>query len=538
MSATPQSGEPVDVLIDGAGPTGLALAALLTACEVRPRIVQCRGAALTNPQTLALHPRTLELLSGIGVTGPLLDRGTLIRRLCLHAGGRAVSLTPFGTGSPGTAYPFLLLCSREHLERTLTGYLAARGVEIEHDTELFDAEESREYVTCMLRRPDRRTRRLRVRYLVGCDGRHGVAGDAAHVESREERGPWRFLAGDVRVADGPRGDEIHVFTGEAGLLLLHPLTREPGWRLLVVDRDGTEERPDGAAEPGRGADRLGAGTVQVTEVERVTRPRPRHRVALRYRHGRILLAGDAAHTHDVLEAQGVNVGVGDAWNLGWKLALVVRGAAGEKLLETYETERRPVADAVPRHIDRALRAATSPRLASLLARSGLAPHLAPLLPALQQGRRSLFRGTAVAYHGSPDAVEGEPRLRGGPRAGERMVDAEVIRDGTPVRLHEALAAPRHHLLLCGRVEEWGAARTAPLLPLVRSGLLMVHRLAAEPSPGTLCDARGTVLAELGVARAGHYLVRPDGHVAYRAAGTDLTGVRAHLADMLPGIDEG
>ena len=182
--------------------------------------------------------------------------------------------------------------------------------------------------------------------------------------------------------------------------------------------------------------------------------RLQHRQAARYRAGRVFLAGDAAHVHSPAGAQGMNTGIQDAWNLGWKLALVVRGVADEALLDSYEPERRPVGRFVLRFTDRASSIAISDSRFVRLMRTQIAPRLLPLVLRARKGRTFGFRTIAqlaINYRSSPAVQEGEPALRRGPRAGDRLPMPASPRRSR-ILAAGSLAAPAFHLLLCGPAE--------------------------------------------------------------------------------------
>jgi hypothetical protein len=231
----------------------------------------------------------------------------------------------------------------------------------------------------------------------------------------------------------------------------------------------------------------------------------------------------------------MNTGIQDAWNLGWKLALVARGLAAEALLDSYHAERWPVGRFVLRFTDRAFTLATSSGPLARVVRTRVAPSLAPLAARFGPGRALGFRAISqlgVRYRGSSAVQEGRPSPHGGPRAGDRLPDGPLARDGRPRWLHESLGGPGFHLLLCGPAEAWDGAGLQALGSRW-GGLVGVHRLAPRAGPGVLHDD-GTLLRRLGVAGTAQYLVRPDGHIGYRAAGTDLDGLQAYLEHWLPG----
>jgi hypothetical protein len=230
-----------------------------------------------------------------------------------------------------------------------------------------------------------------------------------------------------------------------------------------------------------------------------------HRQARRYRSGRIFLAGDAAHIHSPVGAQGMNTGVQDAWNLGWKLALVVRGEARESLLDTYEEERWPVGRALLRYTDRLFsqftRAMSAGPLAGWLRRAVVAR----VLPRILRSRRIrafAFRFVSelgIRYRRSRAVTEGSPRLRSGPRAGDRLPDARVLRNGHSVYLHDELLGPRYCLLLCGPRSRWAGAPTEEIRK--RYGALKVEHLTRDDVADALVDTTDDVLGRLAADRA-------------------------------------
>jgi Aromatic-ring hydroxylase, C-terminal len=184
--------------------------------------------------------------------------------------------------------------------------------------------------------------------------------------------------------------------------------------------------------------------------------------------------------------------------------------------------------------DRAFSIGTSSNPLVGLLRAGVAPRLAPLVLRSRAGRAFAFRTIsqlAIHYRGGPLSEEGRPGLRRGPRAGDRLPDARIERDGQPIRLQEALCGPEFHLLLCGPLERWPEGGPTPLCNRF-SDLLKVHKLAASAVPGVLHDPTRQALDRLGVGEAAHYLVRPDGYIGFRAAGTDLLAAESYLSRAL------
>lgn len=529
-----------DVLIVGAGPTGLTLAGQLHALGARVRIVDRQLDRVHESRALAVQPRTLEVLRGLGIAQALVEQGNDTSQVQLHVGERVVAVRLFDVGLEDTVYPFLLFISQAETEAVLNEHLAEQGVIVERGVELVDFQNRPEDVLCTLRHRDKRTERLRARYLVGCDGAHSSVRQRAGIPFEGAAYPQTFVLADLEVDGDLERDVGHAFLGAGGMLFFFPLARPASWRMLGMrppSGDGEQERAAPTLADLQGiADAFTSGTLRLRDPVWRTYFRLHHRHAARYRTGRIFLAGDAAHVHSPAGAQGMNTGIQDAWNLGWKLALVAGGIADHALLDTYEPERRPIGRFVLRFTDRAAKFATSESRAIRLLRTQLAPRLAPLVLRFARARAYGFRTVAqlrITYRRSPAVQEGEPALSRGPKAGDRLPDARIARDGKAGGLQEALAAPNFHLLLCGPADGWGGEHLAALQERL-GDLVDVHRLTREGGPGLLHDLEGQAFSRLGVDDAAQYLVRPDGYIGYRSGGTELSGVDSYLARWLPG----
>jgi 2-polyprenyl-6-methoxyphenol hydroxylase-like FAD-dependent oxidoreductase len=515
-----------DVLIVGAGPTGLSLAAQLAAHGVRPRLIDRGTGPVPESRALAIQPRTLEVLASLGVTDRLIAAGNPTVRLRLHAPGRDVSVPLFDLGLADTAYPYLLFLSQAETERILEEHLATVDVAVQRRAELVDLRQSGQVVVARVRHHDGREEVATARYVVGCDGARSAVRRLAGIAFRGGTYAQSFLLADLE-ADGIDPGAAHAFLSATGILLFLPLLQPATWRMLVMHPPGEPapaEGPVTLAEAQALADRYGGGGVRLHDPVWMTNFRLHHRAAAAYRSGHAFLAGDAAHIHSPAGGQGMNTGIQDAVNLGWKLAHVLHGWSGADLLDTYHTERAPVGQRVLRLTDRAFRAATSTSRLTGFARTRLAPRLLPAALRSRRGRAYAFRTVAqlrIRYRRSPLSVEGPQPPRRGPRAGDRLPDITVRRhrDGEPVTLHAVVAAPGWHLLLCGPPEAWTDSDVTALAERY-AGLLSVHRLALA---GPLCGSGHTA----------HYLVRPDGHVAYRAGGADPAGIAGYLRHWLP-----
>jgi 2-polyprenyl-6-methoxyphenol hydroxylase-like FAD-dependent oxidoreductase len=539
---------PLDVLVVGAGPTGLALAAQLHAYGARFRIIDRALDRAHESRALGVQPRTLEVLAGLGITDELVRHGNRAVRVKLHFGHRVARVQLFDIGTSDTQYPYLLFISQAHTERIFGEHLTAQGVKLERGSELVDLHPGTDGVngamTCRLRHSDGTEEVIQARYVVGCDGAHSTVRDQAGIGFEGSAYPQTFVLADVE-ADGIEPGNAHAFLSARGILLFFPLGSPATWRILAM-RPRTDttpvEQPVTLAEAQALVDTYTSIPVRLRDPVWMTNFRLYNRGATHYRTGGVFLAGDAAHIHSPAGAQGMNTGIQDAINLGWKLALVTANRANPGLLDTYEPERAPVGRRVLRFTDRAFTVATSTNPLVRLARTQIVPHVIPLALRSRRGRVRGFRTVsqlAIRYPRSPLSVNGPDLPRSGPKAGDRLPDAPVTQSDQVVTLHRALARPGFHALLCGPVAAWSGS-TATELAERYGDLVTVHRLTRGNAPGALWDHTGQASDRLGLRDqmdTVHYLIRPDGHIGYCSGGADLQGLHTYLERWTrPGIN--
>jgi 2-polyprenyl-6-methoxyphenol hydroxylase-like FAD-dependent oxidoreductase len=267
-------------------------------------------------RALAVQPRTLEVLRGLGLAEQLVARGNDALWVQLHADGRVVRIRLFGLGLDDTAYPFLLFVSQAETEQVLGDYLAAAGVPVERGVELVGFHADPDAVTCTLGHRDGPIEQVRARYLVGCDGASTVRRGAG-IPFQGGAYPQTFALADLEV-DGLDPNAAHAFIGQEGIVLFFPLGRPASWRLLTMhpSLQGRHAPAQPSLEELQAlADAMTGGSVRLYDPVWRTYFGLQHRHASRYQTGRIFLAGDAAHIHSPAGAQGMNTGIQDAWNL-------------------------------------------------------------------------------------------------------------------------------------------------------------------------------------------------------------------------------
>ena len=343
-----------DVVIVGAGPTGLTLAGVLARDGV-PFVLLDRLAEGANTSRAAVvHARTLEVLEDLGVTDRLRAGGVVVPRFVLRDRDRVLATIRFDRLP--TRYPYTLMIPQNATEAILLERLRELGGEVHRPCEVTDLSQDADGVSATVT-ADAQSQTIRGRYLVGADGMHSVVRERAGVGFTGGTYGESFVLADVRMTWGISNDQVLLLLSPDGLVVVAPL---PGGRhRIVATMDDAPEHPD-LADVQRLLDTRGpvTGAARVEEIGWSGRFRVHHRLVDRYRIGRILLAGDAAHVHSPAGGQGMNTGIQDAVALGSALAAVVRGNSDESRLDQYEQIRRPVAQRVVGFTDRATRMAT------------------------------------------------------------------------------------------------------------------------------------------------------------------------------------
>ncbi len=448
-----------DVLIAGAGPTGLVLAAWLSAQGVRVRLIDKSARPAEHSRALAVKARTLELYRQLDLTDEVLARGQRVPGVNLWVRGRNHARVPFDTIAQDlTPYGPLMFPQDEH-EQLLIQKLEALGVRVERNTELLDFSEQPERIRARLRGPEGESL-CEARYLAGCDG----AGSAVRrvLGERFPGGTYQqvFYVADVEASGPALNGELHIDLDEADFLGVFPLKGAGRARLIGTVRDERAERADLEFRD-VSARAIQHMKVQVQSVHWFSTYRVHHRVVEHFRRGRTFLLGDAAHIHSPAGGQGMNTGIGDAINLAWKLAAVIGGRATDALLETYQSERRAFARRLVASTDRGFTLATAEGAMAGAIRMHLIPLLLPPLFRLSTTRIFLFSAVSqisIRYRESAISEGSAGRIHGGDRLPWQRTEAGDN--------FESLRPIGWHVHVYGRVREplarWCEKHALPL----------------------------------------------------------------------------
>ena len=508
-----------DVLIVGAGPAGTALAIDLARRGVAVRLIDKAPHAFDGSRAKGIQPRTLEVLDDLGALPDVLDQGALYPRMGIHLGPLTVPFRMMAKGRRGPDVPFpdTWLIPQHSTDRALHARFESLGGRVDFGTELVDFTDHGTHVTARVTTADG-GEDITVGYLVGADGGASGVRKVLGVEfSGVTDEADRILIVDAAVSGGLSRKYWHVWPGLKGRFVgACPLPHSDTFQWMI--RLSPDEQPP------QDLAQINARIQAHTHNKRLTLHdirwqsvfRPNIRLAQNYRRGRVLLAGDAAHVHTPAGAQGLNTGIGDAYNLGWKLGQVLAGA-DDRLLDTYEQERQPIAAGV----------------------LGLSTKkyegIAKFDPSsIRRGKDEKQLG--LTYHGGPLAPLAADRTAT-LRVGDRAPNADVVdADGRRVRLSDAYRGPHFTAIAYGAY----AADALAKLDWPADGARLNRVIIDTDSKGDIpddvfTDPSGQFAEIYGLSRDTLLLIRPDGYIGHIAVHNIAETISAVAQSMTPHI---
>lgn len=525
------------VLVVGAGPVGLTAACELVRQGARVRLVDALPEPTEQSRAVIVHARTQEHLAAMGVLDELAGRAVEITAVEVRSGAAGTLRLRASTRGIDSRYPRALDTPQPVTEAVLAGLAARLGVVVERGVRLTDLAQDDGGVDVTLESvagPER----VRVGWVVGADGGHSRVRAAVGERIEGVFHGEHFLFADVAAATTLPPDTIRLFAGADGVSGAFPMPDGRTRFLIQVPAPGPSGDPT-LAEVQRLVDERMGEHWRLSDARWLVGFEVHHGQVERYRHGRVLLAGDAAHVHSPAGGQGMNTGMQDAVNLAWKLALVSTGRAGDALLDSYHAERHPVGAAVVRQ---------TTRLTHAVATQGPRGHLRDVgllllghLPAVGEAVAASLAEVRLRYRGSP-AVGGGDGVRGA-CPGDHAPDPAGLSDadGGPARIGDLLRRPGHLLLTTClsrtshdrlRAVLGGLGTVVPVVPAPPASARLSTRPAPDGSSGrsVLVDPGGVVADRYGIGHDGAALIRPDGYLGYLSARTDPEAVARHLAE--------
>jgi 2-polyprenyl-6-methoxyphenol hydroxylase-like FAD-dependent oxidoreductase len=479
------------VLVVGAGPVGLTLANELARHGISVRIVDKATQRTDKSKALVLWSRSLELFDDAGYVDQFLPVGFQCHGAQVSNGNEVMARVTLD--SSDSRFPFALMIPQSETERVLDEQLARRGVPVERSVELTAFADKGSSIEATLKKADGTTETLTADWLVGCDGAHSAVRHGLNFAFEGSTMESDWVLGDGFVPALEPKDRMHIFWHRDGILAFFPIIGER-WRVIAdsIDGPGAGHRDPTLDELNRVMAHRGSPKLVMTDPVWLAAFRINERKVKDYRKGRVFLAGDAAHIHSPAGGQGMNTGMQDAFNLAWKLALVVKGNAKAALLDSYSPERTAVGDRVLRNAGRLTEVATlrNPMLQGI--RNTVA-RFATGFPFVQHKMANQLTEMDIGYPESPLTVR-DGDAGPGPKAGERW----------PERLPA------------------GAGGTK----FVAAGPGDVTAALAAKYPRLVVAANAQ-----GPHAAGLRLIRPDGYVGYAGSAKDPLHAEAYLSTL-------
>jgi 2-polyprenyl-6-methoxyphenol hydroxylase-like FAD-dependent oxidoreductase len=539
----------MDVLVIGAGPVGLTLACELKRHGANVRIIDRKAEPNPHPNAAVVHVRTLEILAAMGAVDGFLKEGYALPGLNVRVSGKRIGfMRADGVDSP---YPAPRTLGQQHTERLLTEHLTRLGGTVERAVEAVGLEQDEKEVRVRLAHLAQGNREeiATARWVVGCEGSPSITRHALQIPFPGERYPGKeFLQLDANVRwTFPHGYG-YVFLGGEQIALFFPYDDKGHYRIISVgnDRDPENKTPPTLEEMQEIIRQIADPAAELYDPVWFNRFRSGHRLAARFREGRAFLAGDAGHVHVPIGGQGMNYGMHDAFNLGWKLAAVAKGEARPELLDTYETERHAADEALIRGTDFGFHQMVKPNVAGKLALRLLFPMLLNAAP-FQKRMRNVLAELNVAYPASKLSEDhGESH---GPMAGDRAPDATLVRmpERKTARLFEVMTGTRWTLLLFAgtapTVEDIESLEkiSSPLAQKYGTRVAIHLVLSGDPpvpvhenwAADVLMDRECFVHEKYGVEKSPClYLIRPDWYVGFRGGLGEAKQLSAYLERVL------
>jgi 2-polyprenyl-6-methoxyphenol hydroxylase-like FAD-dependent oxidoreductase len=517
MSATAHP----DVVVVGAGPVGLVAACELARRGVNVKVIDKLAEPTDESRAIAVHARSLDMFDRMGIVDELIATGVKSTGMQMFVGGKKLFRVPLDSVDSAFAYTFVT--AQTETERVLTNRLSELGVTIDRGVELVAMTQDDHAVHLSVRRADGSTEQIDTAWVVGSDGGHStvrhLVGTKLHGSFKGER----FILGDVEAQHRLDNTNMYTFFSPDGPVVTLPM-RGGRVRFLaqVHDAPGAPLNLHPTQQELQKILDTRIGGITITTSHWLTRFEIHHGQVAAYRHGRVFLTGDAAHIHSPAGGQGMNTGMQDAFNLGWKLATVIRGEAGETLLNSYHAERHPVAEGVIDFTGALTRIGTL-RGVARMARDAVVRVVGNVAPAVRR-MAAAVEETAVTYHDSPIAVGKRPR-----RA--KVAAGDHIPHVTDAKLQKQLGAarggdsPGHTIITIASGQVAPAAGGGGQVQVLVTG----DDMAVAGYDAVIADPKGLLADRLGLKNGGRVVVRPDGYIGAVTTLHDTSAVADYFA---------
>ena len=514
-----------DVLVVGAGPTGLMLANQLVRRGVGMLIIDRHAGPSLETRALGVQARTLEIYSHLGIVDRALELGKRGTGGNIWADGqRRARVGLSDAGDKVTPYPFLLVLGQDDNERIMGDHLRELGSSVQWNMELVNLTQLADSVTAVVKLSDGSHRNIVAAWVAGCDGARSAVRESSGILFAGAPYEHVFFVADTEMTGSMVPDEVNVYLFRDGFHLLFPMRGKDHWRIAGILPQALRDKADLKFEAVIPSLRNEAGAgLSIKSCTWFSTYRIHHRSAVRFRDRRCFLLGDAAHIHSPVGAQGMNTGLQDAYNLAWKLALVVKNCAKPALLDSYEQERIPVARALLNGTDRAFRLVVSDNWFAGLLRTKILARIAAFVVNRKAVQRMAFRTisqTGIRYPKSFLSRSSDGLPHTAPQAGARFpwLRLKFAANGPVEDLFQKLSDTHFNLILIGQPP-------APEDALGLGDLLRIYAIPSDP-------ANDEELARVQIPQPSFYLIRPDGYVGLCGARLEAGGVRDYVSQNL------
>ena len=502
-----------DVIIIGAGPTGLALACQLIRHGVDFVIVDKKETTTPYSKAIGVQARTLEIYEQIGLADKLIGEGAIAEKARMITGGEVRGEIEFKELGKGLSpYPFVLIVEQGRHERVLYDFIKANGKDVLWQTELENFAQNEAGVTANVKTASGATETIEAKFLVACDGAKSSVRHALDLKFEGSTFERMFYVADVEVDWNLSHDALTVFLLKNNLLVFFPMRGERRHRIVGTfsEEFAKDEGEVLYAEIEEQVKRDAEIELDITKVNWFSTYKVHTRHVEKFSKGRCFLAGDAAHIHTPAGAQGMNTGIQDGYNLAWKMALVLKGKESEKLLESYNQERLENAQNLLKTTDRLFNFVANPNEFLAFFRTEIFPYVAGAAFNLDAVKRFVFpRISQIGIH-YQNSFLNETRGNFSVKAGERM--PYFIVEGASV--YERLREPKFHLLIFND----GSEKAPCVSETEFAEFIDFHRLPLYPHVAKI----------FGVNESFMILLRPDNYIGFLSTEISSENLKRHF----------
>ncbi|RYU86889.1 monooxygenase [Mucilaginibacter terrigena] len=518
------------VLIVGAGPSGLMMAAQLLRNGVQPVIIDIKQGPTNQSKALAVQARSLEIYRQLGVIDKVLNGGKQAGGLSFNMGGeQLVSLSLKEMGDTQTLFPFIHLYQQSKNERTLLEYLTTACCPVYWETTLVGLKQDTGAVTATLQNGES-TYELTCDYVIGADGAHSVVRKQLAIPFTGDTYQHKFYLADVKLTSAMNGEVVNLFVAKKGFAGFFPMPEERSFRIVASLPDGLEEREDLQMNDvlPQLQNITGVG-IEIDQVNWFTTYKLHHRMAEKFSDGRCYLIGDAAHIHSPVGGQGMNTGLQDAYNLGWKLAAVINRQIKDSILSSYAIERMPVAKDLLSTTDRMFNVITSRSWFSGLLKRYIIPNVLKLVWKNETSRRYFFKQvsqTGISYRDSKINLHlgQDTKIK----AGDRLPYLEIFDEKKKTRtdIHAWCSKPGFTLITLGEIKESYLFTLAKWITQHYQGRINFFHLPPSNTNWHIFEA-----FELKPGMRKALIIRPDMHICYMNDIVDIEMMNNYLRNV-------